>query len=110
MLTTRGYAVKGPDSPFEPFSFERRDPGPHDVLIEILYCGVCHTDIHLSRNDWGRSLFPMVPGHEIVGRVSQVGSNVTRFKPGDIAGVGCFVDSCRACSSCGEGVEQYCDG
>ena len=110
MLTTRGYAVDGPGSSFQPFSFDRRDPGAHDVLIDILYCGVCHTDIHLSRNDWGRSMFPMVPGHEIVGRVAAAGAGVTRFKVGDAAGVGCFVDSCRGCPSCKEGIEQYCDG
>src|SRR4051812_11482676 len=110
MLPVRGYAAKTPAAPLEPFSFERRDPGPHDLVLDILYCGVCHTDIHLARNDWGRSTFPMVPGHEIVGRVTAAGSSVTRFRQGDIAGVGCFVDSCRTCGSCQEGLEQYCDG
>lgn len=109
MLQTRGYAVKGPTSSFEPFSFERRDPGPRDVQIEILYCGVCHSDIHQARDEWGGALFPMVPGHEIVGRVVAAGSQVTKFKPGDLAGVGCFVDSCRTCPSCRSGEEQYCE-
>ncbi|HUK56735.1 MAG TPA: NAD(P)-dependent alcohol dehydrogenase [Nitrospiria bacterium] len=109
MLSTRGYAVKGPSSNFEPFSFERREPGPHDVLIEILYCGICHSDIHQARDEWGGAIFPMVPGHEIIGRVTRVGYAVKRFKTGEIAGVGCFVDSCRVCASCKEGLEQYCD-
>jgi len=109
MLPTRGYATKGPTSLLEPFNFERRDPGPHDVLIEILYCGICHSDIHQARDEWGGSIFPMVPGHEIVGRVTRVGSRVERFKVGELAGVGCFVDSCRVCASCKEGLEQYCE-
>jgi uncharacterized zinc-type alcohol dehydrogenase-like protein len=108
MLPTRGYATKSPTSLLEPFSFERRDPGPRDVLIEILYCGVCHSDIHQARDEWGGSIFPMVPGHEIVGRVARVGSQVTRFKVGELAGVGTIVDSCRVCESCREGLEQYC--
>lgn len=109
MSQTRGYATQSPTSDLEPFSFERRTPGVHDVLIEILYCGVCHSDIHQARNEWGNSVYPMVPGHEIVGRVTQTGSEVTRFKEGDLAGVGCFVDSCRACDSCKEGEEQHCE-
>ncbi len=109
MLTARGYATKGPKSPLEPFTFERRDPGERDVLIDILYCGICHSDIHQARNEWGGSTYPMVPGHEIVGQVSQVGKAVTKFRVGDLAGVGCFVDSCGVCESCREGVEQYCD-
>jgi uncharacterized zinc-type alcohol dehydrogenase-like protein len=110
MLQTRGYATEGPTSKLAPFNFERRAVGARDVLIEILYCGVCHSDIHQARNEWGNSIFPMVPGHEIVGRVAEVGSGVTRFKVGDLAGVGCFVDSCRVCDNCKEGVEQYCEG
>jgi alcohol dehydrogenase (NADP+) len=109
MLPTRGYATHGPTSSLEPFNFERREPGPHDVLIEILYCGVCHSDIHQARNEWENSIYPMVPGHEIVGRVSRVGREVTRFKEGDLAGVGCFVDSCRVCDNCKDGEEQYCE-
>src|SRR2546425_519479 len=109
MLPTRGYATKGPTSILEPFNFERREPGPHDVLIEILYCGICHSDIHQARDEWGGSIFPMVPGHEIVGRVTRVGSQVKRFKVGELAGVGCFVDSCRVCASCKAGLEQYCE-
>ena len=109
MLQTRGYATKGPTSILEPFNFERRDPGPHDVLIEILYCGICHSDIHQARDEWGGSIFPMVPGHEIVGRVKRVGPKVKRFKIGELAGVGCFVDSCRKCASCKAGLEQYCE-
>lgn len=109
MLPTRGYAIKGPTSVLEPFNFERREPGPHDVLIEILYCGICRSDIHQARDEWGGAIFPMVPGHEIVGRVTRVGSTVKRFKVGDLAGVGCLVDSCRVCASCKEGLEQYCE-
>jgi uncharacterized zinc-type alcohol dehydrogenase-like protein len=109
MLPTRGYATKDPTSILEPFNFERREPGPHDVLIEILYCGICHSDIHQARDEWGGSIYPMVPGHEIVGRVTRVGSQVKRFKIGELAGVGCFVDSCRVCQSCKEGLEQYCE-
>lgn len=110
MLATRGYATGGPTSNLEPFNFERREPGPHDVLIEIIYCGVCHSDIHQARDEWGGSIYPMVPGHEIVGRVTRTGSEVTKFKEGDLAGVGCFVDSCRVCENCKDGLEQYCEG
>jgi uncharacterized zinc-type alcohol dehydrogenase-like protein len=109
MLDTLGYAVDGATSPFKPFKFKRRDVGPHDVLIKILYCGVCHSDIHTARNEWKGTIYPLVPGHEIVGRVTQVGSEVKKFKVNDIAGVGCFVDSCRSCESCKEGEEQFCD-
>ena len=109
MLPTIGYATKGPKEELAPFNFERRDPGPKDVLIEILYCGICHSDIHQARDEWEGSIYPMVPGHEIVGRVKQVGSDVTRFKVGDLAGVGCFVDSCRICRNCKDGEEQYCE-
>ncbi len=109
MLPTRGYATQGPTSKLAPFAFERREPGPHDVLIEIAYCGICHSDIHQARDEWGGALFPMVPGHEIVGRVTRIGANVTRFKVGDLAGVGCFVDSCGACESCRTGEQQYCE-
>jgi uncharacterized zinc-type alcohol dehydrogenase-like protein len=109
VIKTNGYAVEGATAPLAPFSFERREPGAHDVQIEILYCGVCHSDIHQARNEWGNSIYPMVPGHEIVGRVARVGSEVTRFKEGDLAGVGCFVDSCRVCANCKDGEEQYCN-
>jgi uncharacterized zinc-type alcohol dehydrogenase-like protein len=109
MLPTRGYATKGPTSTLEPFDFQRRDPGRHDVQIEILYCGICHSDIHQARDEWGGSIFPMVPGHEIVGCVARVGSQVKRFKVGELAGVGTIVDSCRVCESCKEGLEQYCE-
>jgi alcohol dehydrogenase (NADP+) len=107
---TRAYAAHASDKPLEPWSFDRREPTPKDVRIEILYCGVCHSDLHLVRNEWEAfpSTYPMVPGHEIVGRVTEVGSDVTKFKVGDMAAVGCMVDSCRACASCREGLEQYC--
>jgi uncharacterized zinc-type alcohol dehydrogenase-like protein len=111
-LLTAGYATKGASSALEPFQFTRREPGPHDVHIEILYCGICHSDIHQARDEWsgwGETIFPMVPGHEIVGRVSRVGAEVKRFKAGDLAGIGCFVDSCRVCESCKEGQEQHCE-
>lgn len=109
MLPTRGYATHSPTSDLEPFSFERREPGAHDVLIDILYCGICHSDIHQARGEWGNSTYPMVPGHEIVGRVTRTGAEVTKFKEGDLAGVGCFVDSCRECANCTDGEEQYCE-
>jgi uncharacterized zinc-type alcohol dehydrogenase-like protein len=109
MLPTRGYAANAATLPLEPFSFERRDLHPNDILIEIMYCGVCHSDIHTARNEWGGTIYPVVPGHEIVGRVAQVGSDVKRFAVGDLAGVGCFVDSCGECSSCVDGEEQFCE-
>jgi uncharacterized zinc-type alcohol dehydrogenase-like protein len=108
MIHVKGYAAQSADSPISPFSFERRNPGPDDIQIEILYCGVCHSDLHQARNDWGNSLYPMVPGHEIVGRVVAAGSRVARLKVGDFAGVGCMVDSCRHCAPCDAGLEQYC--
>jgi uncharacterized zinc-type alcohol dehydrogenase-like protein len=109
MIETKGYAAHEASAPLKPFAFARREPGPRDVLIEIEYCGVCHSDIHQVRNEWGNSTYPMVPGHEIVGRVARVGAEVERFKEGDLAGVGCFVDSCRACRNCREGEEQFCE-
>ena len=109
MLKTQGYAAPTAGSPLAPYAFERREPGPDDVLIDILYCGVCHSDIHQARDEWGGSIFPMVPGHEIVGRVAAVGGQVTRFAVGDIAGVGCMVDSCRTCHPCREDHEQFCE-
>ncbi len=109
MIQVQAYAAHSVKEPLAPFQFQRREPGPRDVLIDIHYCGVCHSDIHQVRDEWGGATFPMVPGHEIVGVVAQVGSQVTRFKVGDAVGVGCFVDSCRECSSCHEGLEQYCE-
>jgi uncharacterized zinc-type alcohol dehydrogenase-like protein len=109
MPTTPAYATASASSPLAPFSIERREPRADEVLIDILYCGVCHSDIHQARDEWGGSIFPMVPGHEIVGRVSRVGDGVNRFKVGDVVGVGCFVDSCRVCPQCRAGEEQYCD-
>ncbi|WP_213773755.1 NAD(P)-dependent alcohol dehydrogenase [Bradyrhizobium sp. dw_78] len=108
MLKVRGYAAKDAASALAPFTFERREPGPRDVQIEILYCGICHSDLHQARNDWSNSLYPMVPGHEIVGRVVRVGAEVTNLREGDYAGVGCMVDSCRGCSACNGNLEQYC--
>ncbi|RKH12240.1 NAD(P)-dependent alcohol dehydrogenase [Corallococcus sp. CA053C] len=109
MPTTQAYAAPSAKAALGPFSLERRAPRAQDVLIDILYCGVCHSDIHQARDEWGGAIFPMVPGHEIVGKVSQVGSAVTSFKVGDAVGVGCFVDSCRECSACVAGEEQYCE-
>jgi alcohol dehydrogenase (NADP+) len=109
MIQVKAYAARDPHSPLAPFSIERRDPGPHDVQIEILYTGICHSDLHQARDDWGGALYPMVPGHEIVGKVVKVGAQVTTLKVGDFAGVGCMVDSCRRCSACVEGLEQYCE-
>ncbi|MDR6642465.1 putative zinc-type alcohol dehydrogenase-like protein [Luteibacter sp. 1214] len=108
MIEVRGFAAKSATTPLVPFTFQRRDPGAHDVRIEILYSGVCHSDLHQAKGDWGNSVFPMVPGHEIVGRVVAVGSAVRKFKVGDFAGVGCMVDSCRECDSCKQNLEQYC--
>jgi uncharacterized zinc-type alcohol dehydrogenase-like protein len=110
-IATRGFATHTKEAKFGPFEFVRREVGPHDVLIDIAYCGICHSDIHQARAEWEPmipSMYPMVPGHEIVGRVSQVGSDVTKFKEGDFAGIGCFVDSCRECPACTSGIEQYC--
>ena len=109
MIKTSGYAAYDAQSPLAPFSFERREPNADDVQIEILYCGVCHSDLHQVRNEWQNSTFPLVPGHEIIGRVVKVGSAVTRFKAGDLAGVGCLVDSCRTCPDCEQHYEQFCD-
>lgn len=108
MISTRSYAAQSAASPLAPWTIQRRDPQPHDVQIEILYCGVCHSDLHTARNEWGGTLYPCVPGHEIVGKVTAVGSHVSKFKVGDTAGVGCLVDSCRECDNCKEGLEQYC--
>jgi alcohol dehydrogenase (NADP+) len=108
-LPTIGYATQGPSERLEPFEFTRREPGSHDVSIDILYCGVCHSDIHQARDEWGGSIYPMVPGHEIVGIVARVGSKVEQWKVGETVGVGCFVDSCRECAACRAGEEQYCE-
>ncbi len=108
MTKTLGYAAQSATTPLDAFRFERREPGPHDVQIEILYCGVCHSDIHTARNEWKGTTYPVVPGHEIVGRVTKVGNEVTAFNVGDLAGVGCMVDSCGTCPDCHEGLEQYC--
>ncbi len=108
MIKTLGYAAQSATTPLDLFHFERREPGPRDVQIEILYCGVCHSDLHMVRNEWQGAVYPVVPGHEIVGRVTQVGAEVQGFAPGDLAGVGCLVDSCRTCPDCQEGLEQYC--
>lgn len=109
MTTVKAYAAQDASSPVAPWQLDRRDPGPTDVEFDILFCGVCHSDLHQVRNEWGNSIFPMVPGHEIVGRVTRVGDKVTKFKPGDLAAVGCLVDSCRKCTNCREGNEQYCE-
>ena len=108
MVPTKAYAVQNAKSPLAPFQINRREVGPKDVLIDIRYCGICHSDIHQARDEWGGSVFPMVPGHEIAGTVARVGKEVTRFKIGDPVGVGCMVDSCRECRDCGEGNEQFC--
>ncbi|MCG6118100.1 MAG: NAD(P)-dependent alcohol dehydrogenase [Aquimonas sp.] len=106
---TLAYAAPSAKAPLAPFSLERRAPGPKDVLIEITHCGVCHSDLHQAREDWGPALFPMVPGHEIVGHVTAVGAEVSQYKIGDRVGVGCMVDSCRTCSQCDAGEEQFCE-
>jgi uncharacterized zinc-type alcohol dehydrogenase-like protein len=108
-MKTNSYAASSATTPLAPFSLERRVPGEHDVQIEILFCGVCHSDVHTVRNEWQGTTYPCVPGHEIVGRVTKVGAKVRKFKTGDIAGVGCLVDSCRTCASCEEHLEQFCE-
>lgn len=109
MITVRGYAAHDPKSALVPYTFTRREPGPRDVQIEILYAGICHSDLHQAHDDWGGALYPMVPGHEIVGRVVKVGAEVKKLRAGELAGVGCMVDSCRTCASCEEDLEQYCE-
>jgi len=109
-MTVLAYGAHAGDQPLEPLAITRRAPGPHDVLIEIAYCGICHSDLHQVRGEWQGTLYPCVPGHEIVGRVAEVGAHVTTHKPGDLVGVGCIVDSCRSCPDCQEGLENYCDG
>ncbi len=109
MNNTLAYAAQSATSALAPFSIQRREPGPDDVQIDILYCGVCHSDLHTARNEWKNTIYPSVPGHEIVGRVTAVGTKVSKFKLGDLAGVGCMVDSCQHCASCAEGLEQYCE-
>ncbi|MDB6053592.1 MAG: Mannitol dehydrogenase [Verrucomicrobiales bacterium] len=108
-MNTHAYAAQNATSPLTPFHFERRNPGPHDVQIQILFCGVCHTDVHIARNEWHGTTYPCVPGHEIVGRVTGVGLHVKKFKEGDIAAIGCMVDSCRECENCKEDLEQFCE-
>ena len=107
-IATRAYAAVAADKPLEPYGFDRRDPGPDDVAIEIKFCGVCHSDLHIAQNDLGNTRYPIVPGHEIAGVVTAVGANVSRFQVGDRVGVGCMVDSCRHCAPCKAGDEQYC--
>ena len=107
-MQVHGYAAHSPTDDLTPYHFERREPRTDDVVIEIQYCGVCHSDIHNARNDWGNAIYPMVPGHEIIGRVLSVGAGVANFKPNDHVGVGCMVDSCQHCEACEHGLEQYC--
>ncbi|MFT3822823.1 MAG: NAD(P)-dependent alcohol dehydrogenase [Chitinophagaceae bacterium] len=109
MIKTKGYAAPSAGAELGEWGFERREVGPHDVQFDILFCGVCHSDLHQVRNDWFPGIFPMVPGHEIVGRIVKVGDHVTKFKVGELAGTGCMVDSCRKCDNCKHGLEQYCD-
>jgi len=111
-MKVQAYAASGATSPMAPFAIERREPLAHDVAIEILYFGMCHTDLHQVRNEWSHALptlYPCVPGHEIIGRVTNVGREVTRFKAGDLAAVGCMIDSCRRCGACKQRLEQYCE-
>ena len=109
MINARGYAATEAKARLTPYAFQRRDPGPQDVVLDLTYCGICHSDIHYVNNDWGFTRFPVVPGHEIVGRVTQVGREVSKFKPGDLAGIGCLIDSCRRCSPCQVGDEHFCE-
>ena len=108
MPSVKAYGAESATTPIVPLTIERRAPKPHDVEIEIRYCGVCHSDLHTARNEWGNAVYPCVPGHEIVGVVTAVGSHVKKFKVGDRAGVGCLVDSCRECANCKDGLEQFC--
>ena len=108
MIEVKGYAAQSPETDLAPWNFERREVGPHDVQFDIQFCGVCHSDLHQIKNDWFPGIFPMVPGHEIVGKVIKVGDKVTKFKVGDLAGTGCLVDSCRVCDNCKVDLEQYC--
>jgi uncharacterized zinc-type alcohol dehydrogenase-like protein len=109
MHPTKGYAAPSKSSPLAPFSFDRRDPGPTDIQIDILFCGVCHSDLHTARGEWGGTTYPCVPGHEIVGRVVKVGREVKKFREGNLAAVGCMVDSCQTCDNCRADLEQFCD-
>jgi uncharacterized zinc-type alcohol dehydrogenase-like protein len=108
-METKAYGATAGDKPLQPMNIERREVGPHDVQIDIAFCGVCHSDLHQVRSEWGGTLYPCVPGHEIVGHVTAAGGQVTRFKVGDTVGVGCMVDSCQHCAACDEGLEQYCE-
>ncbi len=108
MSSTKAYAAQSATDSLAPWTIQRRSPKPHDVEIQILYCGVCHSDLHTARNEWGMTVYPIVPGHEIVGRVTAVGSHVKKFKVGGLAAIGCLVDSCRECDNCKDGLEQYC--
>lgn len=108
-MKTKGYAAQSATSPLAPFNFETRDLRPHDISIDILFCGICHSDLHVVKNEWKSTIFPVVPGHEIVGKVGAVGSEVKDFKEGDLVAVGCIIGSCRTCSSCEENLEQYCE-
>src|SRR5471030_1961389 len=108
-MPTKAYAAQSATTPFGPHTIERREPGPKDVSLEILFCGVCHSDLHTARGEWPGTVYPVVPGHEIVGKVTKVGSDVKSFKPGDLAAVGCMVDSCKDCAACNQGMEHLCD-
>jgi alcohol dehydrogenase (NADP+) len=109
MHEIQAWGASAAGKPLAPMSIDRREPGPHDVVLEILFCGVCHSDIHQARDEWSGATFPMVPGHEIVGRVARLGVEVSKFEVGDLAGVGCLVDSCRSCAPCAEDLEQFCE-
>lgn len=108
MNPTKAYAAHSADTPLSEWNIERRPPKPHDVQMDILYCGVCHSDLHTVRNEWGGTIYPVVPGHEIIGRITAIGNKVTKYNVGELAGIGCMVDSCRECDNCKEGLEQYC--
>jgi len=105
---TKAYAATEVAAQLKPFTIESCEPKPNDVMAEIIYCGVCHSDLHFIRNDWGMSIYPLVPGHEIIARVTKIGDHVSKFKVGDLVGIDCLVDSCRECANCKEGYEQYC--